>query len=93
MEENDKYKLFINYTLILFFEFIIKKNEKRKISSSSSLLLLLFFIIIIITSSSLRQEGRSSLLPATAVWAWSVHQLKITKKSLEFTVDTWGFMI
>ena len=90
MEENDKYKLFINYTLILFFEFIIKKNEKRKISSS---LLLLLFFIIIITSSSLRQEGRSSLLPATAVWAWSVHQLKITKKSLEFTVDTWGFMI
>ena len=90
MEENDKYKLFINYTLILFFEFI-KKNEKRKISSSSSSLLL--FFIIIITSSSLRQEGRSSLLPATAVWAWSVHQLKITKKSLEFNVDTWGFMI
>jgi hypothetical protein len=66
MEENDKYKLFINYTLILFFEFI-KKNEKSKITSSSSSLLL--FFIIIITSSSLRQEGRSSLLPATAVWA------------------------
>ena len=62
MEENDKYKLFINYTLILFFEFI-KKNEKRKISSSSSLLLLLLFFIIIITSSSLRQEGEVPSFP------------------------------